>query len=152
MPYYEHEQQRSGQFLGEIVLPGVERSVSLARRCIAEILTAAGHVDTDDVRLVVSELTTNAVAHTASGHPGGVVTLNIATVDAATLCIEVIDEGATTVPEVREAEVGECGGRGLWLVEAFATRWGVRDGGSGQQVVWVEMSAKDGASMGTVSE
>ncbi|MFD1537914.1 ATP-binding protein [Nonomuraea guangzhouensis] len=139
----------SGLFLAEIVLPGVTRSVSVARRCVGEVLAVVGHEDVNDVQLVVSELVTNAVAHTASGEPGGFVTVEVTSLDAATAYIEVIDEGAAvTVPEIRNADAGECGGRGLWLVEAVAVGWGVRDGGYRRQVVWVEMSTKSGTSAG----
>jgi len=133
-------------FLAEIVLPGVGRSVWVARRCVGEVLIVAGHEDVDDVLLVVSELVTNALAHTASGEPGGFVTVEITSLDAVTAYIEVIDEGAATVPEVRNADAEECGGRGLWLVEAVAARWGVRDEGYRRRVVWVEMSTKNGTS------
>ncbi|MEU7852784.1 ATP-binding protein [Nonomuraea sp. NPDC049141] len=139
----------NGLFLAEIVLPGVKRSVSVARRCVGEVLRVAGHEDVDDVQLVVSELITNAVAHTASGEPGGFVTVEVTSLDAATAYIEVIDEGAAvTVPEVRNADVGECGGRGLWLVAAVAVGWGVRDEGYRRRVVWAEMSTKNGTSAG----
>ncbi|MEU4231392.1 ATP-binding protein [Nonomuraea sp. NPDC026600] len=137
----------STTFLAEIVLPGVGRSVSVARRCVGEVLTVAGHEDVNDVRLVVSELVTNAVAHTASGEPGGFVTVEISSLDAVTAYLEVIDDGsAGTVPEARNADVSECRGRGLWLVETYAAQWGVRDEGYRRRVVWVEMSTQNGMS------
>ncbi|MEU4232537.1 ATP-binding protein [Nonomuraea sp. NPDC026600] len=139
----------SGLFLGEIVLPGVKLAVPLARRCVADILTTAGHADVADVRLVASELVANAVTHTASGRPGGLVAMKIAAVDAETAYIEVIDEGAATVPRVRKAGTDDCGGRGLRIVEMSAVEWGVRDGGLGRRVVWVEMSTKAGEVMVT---
>ena len=107
----------------------------------------AGHEDVNDVQLVVSELVTNAVAHTASGEPGRFVTVEVSSLDAVTAYIEVVDDGATaTAPEVRKADADECGGRGLWLVEAVAARWGVRDEGYRRRVVWAEMSTKNGTS------
>ncbi|MEV1247040.1 ATP-binding protein [Nonomuraea sp. NPDC049750] len=136
----------SGLFLAEIVLPGVERSVAVARRCVREVLIVAGHEDLNDVLLVVSELVTNAVSHSASREPGGFVTVEISSVDAMTAYIEVIDEGSVTIPEVRNADAGECGGRGLRLVEALAAGWGVRDEAYRRRVVWVAMSTKDGTS------
>ncbi|MBT2230251.1 ATP-binding protein [Nonomuraea sp. NEAU-A123] len=95
---------------------------------------------------MVSELVTNAMAHTESGQPGGFVTVELTSLDAFTAYIEVIDDGAVTIPEVRNADAGECGGRGLWLVEAVAARWGVRDDGYRRRVVWAEMSTKNGTS------
>jgi anti-sigma regulatory factor (Ser/Thr protein kinase) len=142
----------SGLFLAEIVLPGVTRSVSAARRCVGEVLMVAGHEDVNDVRLVVSELATNAMAYTASGEPGGFVTVEVSSLDALTAYIEVIDEGsAVTVPEVRNSDAEECGGRGLWLVEAVAASWGVRDEGCRRRVVWAEMSTKNVTSSACAS-
>ncbi|WP_433512700.1 ATP-binding protein [Nonomuraea sp. CA-143628] len=113
---------------------------------MADILTTAGHADVADVRLVASELVTNAVAHTASGRPGGRVAVKVAAVGAEMAYIEVIDEGAATIPRARTAGADDCGGRGLRIVEMFAVGWGVRDGGPGQRVVWAEMSTKASAS------
>ncbi|MEV6157484.1 ATP-binding protein [Nonomuraea sp. NPDC052129] len=110
----------SGLFLAEIVLPGVARSVAVARRCVGEVLMVAGHADVNAVRLVVSELVTNAVSHSASAEAGGFVTVEVTSLDIATAYIEVIDDGtAMTFPEVRNADAGDCGGRGLWLVETY---------------------------------
>ena len=117
--------------------------MSVARRCVGEVLMVAGHEDVDDVQLVVSELLTNAVSHTASGEPGGFVTVEVSSLNAVTAYIEVIDDGsAVTVPEVRNADADECGGRGLWLVEAVAARWGVRDEGYRRRVVWAECATR----------
>ena len=92
---------------------------------------------------MVGELVTNAVAHTASGEPGGFVTVEVSSFDAVTAYIEVIDDGsAATVPEVRNADADECGGRGLWLVEAVAVSWGVRDEGYRRRVVWAECATR----------
>ncbi|MFI7153117.1 hypothetical protein ACIBO2_50085 [Nonomuraea sp. NPDC050022] len=78
----------SGLFLAEIVLPGVKRSVAVTRRCVGEVLMVTGHADVNDVRLVVSELVTNAVSHTASAEAGGFVTVEVTSLDAATAYID----------------------------------------------------------------
>ncbi len=38
--------------------------------------------------------------------------------------IEVIDEGADTVPRPRISEADDCTGRGLWLVSQLSAKWG----------------------------
>jgi anti-sigma regulatory factor (Ser/Thr protein kinase) len=127
------------RFLGEVVLPGVAHSVAVARHCVGEMLAAAGHRAVDDAQLIVSELVSNSLIHTASGLYGGVVTVELVTVDAEIVRVEVTDDGADTMPRTREAGVDDCHGRGLWLVEQIALTWGVRLLGAGQRAVWAEM-------------
>ncbi|WP_308168453.1 ATP-binding protein [Nonomuraea sp. NEAU-A123] len=127
------------RFWGEIVLPGVAHSVTVARHCVGAILMAAGHVDVDDVRLVASELVSNAVLHTASGLHGGVIAVEVASVGVAVARVEVTDDGADTVPQSRAADNDACTGRGLLLVEHYSTRWGVRLVGGGRRAVWAEV-------------
>ncbi|MFG1959615.1 ATP-binding protein [Nonomuraea sp. NPDC049028] len=129
----------SERFLGEVVLPGVAHSVAVARRCVGEMLAAAGLRVVEDVRLIVSELITNALIHTASGLHGGVVTVEVVAVDAEIVRVEVTDDGADTIPRSRASGDDDCHGRGLWLVEQIALKWGVRLLGAGQRAVWAEM-------------
>jgi anti-sigma regulatory factor (Ser/Thr protein kinase) len=90
----------------------------------------------DEVVLLVSEVTANAVLHTASGR-GGVFTVIIWRYDGR-VEVEVRDGGSVTVPAVRSgAQAGESG-YGLGLVDALATRWG-HEGGAGGRVVWFEL-------------
>ena len=126
------------RFLGEVVLPGVAQSVAVARRCVGEMLVAAGYRVVEDARLIVSELITNALVHTASGLHGGVVTVEVVAVDAEVVRVEVTDDEAVTVPRVRVSGDDECHGRGLWLVEQVSLKWGVRLLGAGQRAVWAE--------------
>jgi anti-sigma regulatory factor (Ser/Thr protein kinase) len=126
------------RFLGEVVLPGVTRSVAVARHCVGEMLAAAGHRDVEDARLIVSELVSNALIHTASRLLGGVVTVEVIAVDIEIVRVEVTDDGADTVPRVRVPGGDDCHGRGLWLVEQVSLKWGVRLLGAGQRAVWAE--------------
>ena len=127
------------RFLGEVVLPGVAHSVAVARHCVGAMLAAAGHRVVDDVRLIVSELVSNSLIHTASGLHGGVVTVEVVAIDAEIVRVEVTDDGADTVPRARESGDDDCHGRGLWLVEQIALKWGVRLLGAGQRAVWAEV-------------
>jgi serine/threonine-protein kinase RsbW len=91
----------------------------------------------DDVVLVATELVTNAIRH---GEPlsGGQVTVTWQVVDREVL-IRVTDGGAASRPRVRHPSPRETSGRGLALVEALATRWGVDDTPNGT-TVWAALT------------
>ncbi|WP_261809124.1 ATP-binding protein [Nonomuraea sp. C10] len=82
----------------DLTVPGSAAWVCLVRRWVADALTVAGHREVDGARLVASELVGNAVLHTGSGRPGGLVRVKVFEVTAVTARVEVIDEGAATVP------------------------------------------------------
>ncbi|MGW5865503.1 ATP-binding protein [Streptomyces sp. NPDC055239] len=90
--------------------------------------------------LVVSELVTNAIVHTASHR----IVCELCT-RPGTLRIAVRDDGyGSGVP--RPAQEGPDAddehGRGLLLVEAVSNAWGVRDEGPGAGLtVWAELRA-----------
>jgi anti-sigma regulatory factor (Ser/Thr protein kinase) len=128
------------RFVAEIVLPGVAVSVPLARRYVVDALLAAGHREVDGARLITSELVGNAVVHTRSGRPGGLVAVDVVTVGEAMARIEVTDEGAATVPWPRTAGEDDCYGRGLLLVEQTSLSWGVRPTAMGWNVLWAVVS------------
>ncbi|MCI4145841.1 MULTISPECIES: ATP-binding protein [unclassified Streptomyces] len=146
------------------------RGARLARRLCGERLDAWGILygsDAHDVlSLLVSELATNAVIH---GHVTGrdfrvhLLALS-APADAATLTIrvEVTDTRGDRLPEPSAtpaahaaqpaADSARTGGRGLFLVEALADRWGCvpRPDGPGK-TVWVEYTATTVTTPATVA-
>ncbi|WP_329090146.1 MULTISPECIES: ATP-binding protein [unclassified Streptosporangium] len=134
----------TAETLGTITLPGMERSVPVARHCVGAVLAAAGCASVDDVLLVVTELVGNAIKHTASGVPGGTLTLRVSDAGQKLIHIEVIDSGSETIPEPREPDPESFGGRGLWLVGRCSKQWGVRELGGGHRAVWALMPATDG--------
>lgn len=85
----------------------------------------------DDLELVVSELVTNAVR---AGSPSVTVAV---VVDGDRIMLRVSDE-AGGWPEPRDADVYDTGGRGLPLVSAISSSWGVRMSTDGK-VVWAEL-------------
>ncbi|MEV7964997.1 ATP-binding protein [Sphaerisporangium sp. NPDC088356] len=131
---------RTAGLLGTVQLPGRVISVSVARAFVRELLGAEGWRDADDAELLVSELVTNAVRHSASGSkPLGLVTLTV-TDNGDALHVDVIDEGAPHhVPRVQEPTIDGDSGRGLWLVEQIASAWGVREDQAGR-TVWFEIA------------
>jgi anti-sigma regulatory factor (Ser/Thr protein kinase) len=132
-------------FLAELVLPGVARSVPVARHSVERVLTAAGHQNVYGMLLVVSELVGNAVEHSYSRLPGGLITIDVREIDDDTARIDVIDDGAANVPRMRESSETSCRGRGLRIVEQTAVRWGVREDALGGNAVWAEVLTTEDA-------
>jgi anti-sigma regulatory factor (Ser/Thr protein kinase) len=87
----------------------------------------------EDLRLVTSELVTNAVRH---GAEAADVVLRV---DASTrpVVVEVEDQGSGFVPRYPPVPQ-ESSGWGLCLVDRLADRWGVSVGASGTRV-WAEL-------------
>jgi anti-sigma regulatory factor (Ser/Thr protein kinase) len=86
-----------------------------------------------ELRLVVSELVTNAVRH-GRGR-GGVVELTLSLADHC-LRVEVVDGGGGFIPPARVPDPEERGGWGLVVVDSLVDRWGVE--GAGGTRVWFE--------------
>ncbi len=105
-------------------------SVTAARRMVAGRL--AGLVDESVIEtaaLLTCELAQNAVRHAGSAFTVAVST------DAGSVRIEVADSG----PAFPRLDSGRArGGKGLVLVDALSTRWGVREVDAGK-VVWFEL-------------
>jgi len=94
------------------------------------------------LRLVVSELVTNAVRHGE-----GAIELRLWR-DGTTVRGEVVDEGGGFEHEVRTEGWDDVGGRGLGIVERMTRRWGIREGTTH---VWFELELS-GPRLGTESK
>jgi len=121
------------------------RAASMARRLIADLLTAWGHQQQTEVaRLLVSEVVTNAAQHTPTGRPLDI----LVTAEADRLRVTVGDDSPLW-PVLRPTRPDDESGRGMHLVEALASQWGVL--GAGQphadgKKVWFELAGRsDGA-------
>jgi len=88
-----------------------------------------------DVRLLVSELVTNAVRH-ARIAPGDVIRL-IVDIGGRALRVEVHDPGGGFVPQQPEPDPARPSGWGLYLVDELADRWGVDS--DEVTLVWFEL-------------
>jgi anti-sigma regulatory factor (Ser/Thr protein kinase) len=107
--------------------------VSRARRLVASRLTRWGLADNDSVIvLLVSELVTNALRHGSA--PLGLVARNRG--DA--IRVEVYDAAPGLTPKVHHGGPDITGGRGLWLVDVLASRWGW-SGSAREKCVWFEV-------------
>ncbi len=117
--------------------------VRAARRW-ARTVTGLPREDADVLELLLSELVTNALEHSASGQ-GGHVTVTLACLDSNAIRLAVMDAGPrrgapTTVPHVNEADPGLEYGRGLALVERLSRRWGFLGVPGAPLTVWAVIS------------
>lgn len=112
-------------------LPDDPRSAGRARRLVAGRLTEWGEdALIPSAELLVSEVVTNSVRYAE-----GTIGLRLIRADS-TIC-EVTDS-VSAAPHLRLADDTDEGGRGLYLVSRFASRWGTRYSARGK-TVWFEL-------------
>jgi anti-sigma regulatory factor (Ser/Thr protein kinase) len=104
-----------------------------ARGAIAKLRADLDPPLMETLRLLVTELVTNSVRHTAADS----VTLKIAIGKSAVLT-EVADTGPGFDPQLVEQSADEDTGWGLFLVQRLAHRWGVKHDGPSKRV-WFEL-------------
>ncbi len=104
-----------------------------ARRAIGKLRADLDPPLMETLRLLVSELVTNSVRHTAADS----VTLRVAVGKAAVLA-EVADTGPGFDPECVGQPGDHNGGWGLFMVERLANSWGVKHDGPSKRV-WFEL-------------
>ena len=115
------------------VLPPRAASATRARELVTAQCASWGLSSLcDDVALVVTELVANAIRHAGTD-----IEICIAPIEAG-VRLEVRD-GSTRPLRPRAALSSDEGGRGLLLVDALATRYGV-EGEPGGKRVWVELT------------
>ncbi len=105
------------------------RAVSAARRAAAGVLAGWGvSPETSwDLLLAASELVTNAIRH-----GGAPIELRLRA--AADGIVLEVHDGSSVLPQRRDPEPDASNGRGLYLVEAVSTSWGVRPTGNGKSI------------------
>ncbi|PRY10082.1 ATP-binding SpoIIE family protein phosphatase [Kineococcus rhizosphaerae] len=115
------------------LLPPTATAAARARHLVQESCRLAGIPDetADTATLLVSEAVTNAVVHGR-----GPVRL-VLDVDADRVHLEVSD-AAPAAPVRREIDLEAVGGRGLQLIDALASAWGVRADPPGK-TVWLDV-------------
>lgn len=133
--------------------PGLPQQVSAARRFVASLLD--GSPRRDDAVIVISELFTNALQHTDSGQPGGLVVVQVSRWRQG-VRIAVTDQGSVHRPVIRgtgptspdgvahvnanrvftdSADIipADCG-RGLYMVSCLADHLDWHDDARGRTV------------------
>jgi anti-sigma regulatory factor (Ser/Thr protein kinase) len=106
-----------------------------ARRRVIDALHRAGH-DTgflDDVRIVITELAANAVVHARSP-------FSVSLRSTGSIVRLAVRDGSHAAPVVRPEYGTTPSGRGMRIVTALASRWGV-DPAPGGKVVWAEFGS-----------
>jgi hypothetical protein len=105
--------------------PGCPESVRLARRMVARVL--GGWPAADAAVLAVSELATNSVRWSRSGHADGTYLVQVAVTPVTSAVVFVADRGIGRTFETD----GLDGGRGLQIVASIAQAWGIARPGCG---------------------
>ncbi|MGK5630144.1 ATP-binding protein [Streptomyces sp. URMC 123] len=154
-PLYEAPPAQQTRVVGRrgfaMNFPSVPRAARLARRLCGQRLVEWGFPsDTETwhtVTLLAGELVANAVRHGA--HGGKAEFRLVLTADPAgpTLRVEVSDTcpaPPVPVPAARLAPDAESG-RGLLLVEALATRWGIDLRSADGKTIWAEYAVRQGS-------
>ena len=107
--------------------------VRASRRFVMEALEGLQDAELiDDTALVVSELATNAIVHARSsftvtiGSSGGAIRIEVG-------------DACMTPPSVRPHSPDSLGGRGLPLIDAVASTWGVLRTKNGK-IVWAQLA------------
>ncbi|QNP70551.1 ATP-binding protein [Streptomyces roseirectus] len=89
-----------------------------------------------DVRLCATELITNVIDHVGEGTP---VTVRVRSTAHGHTRVEVTDPDPRALPTLLHATLTAESGRGLALLNALATRWGVEQGVN-SKTVWCEVA------------
>ena len=119
--------------LGSLTVAGRPGKVAQTRTFVASLTGLAAETAT----LLTSELVTNAVLHSRSGRDGGTVTVTVVGLPDGVL-VEVADDGSPdSSPEIRMDRYAP-GGRGLFLVDQLAVRWGYLQDRAGT-TVWFQL-------------
>lgn len=119
-------------------LPAVDAAAAEARRRVRQqaVHWRLSREACDNAQLVVSELVTNALRHTASH----MIDCELR-VRETLLRVAVSSDGVGPSQTPTRAGEEEENGRGLYLVCALAEHWGVRPQDSGRgHVVWAELA------------
>jgi anti-sigma regulatory factor (Ser/Thr protein kinase) len=112
--------------------PGTPEGARAARHFVRDALAASDHQLRDTILLLTSEVATNAVRHAGAKFHVGIESL-----ETDGVRVEVTDDNSLA-PQPQMAPVDATTGRGLDIVDALASAWGVDDRGNGK-VVWFEV-------------
>jgi anti-sigma regulatory factor (Ser/Thr protein kinase) len=130
------------RLLGTADFAGLPEEVAHARVLVRKLL-GEEHPVVDDVELLSDEVIANAVLHTRSGRRDrlgralGKVTLTLFTAKHV-VRVEVVDEGSEESRPERVPDVFSEHGRGLWIVDSLAARYGF-DQQSSSTTFWFEV-------------
>ena len=118
-----------------IDLPSDPDSIPAARRALAELEPTLAPVTFLNLRLLVSELVTNAIRHVPADR-AGTVHLEVLRTDAYVRVV-VEDQGAGFTPRPAPDAEDRASGWGLNILAKVASRWGVENDDGAR--VWFEI-------------
>jgi anti-sigma regulatory factor (Ser/Thr protein kinase) len=113
--------------------------VAAARRFVLGGLSR-GSEAWETAQLLVSETVTSALDQSDPDTGSGTLEVGYAVVDRQ-LRVEVSDDGGPARLRRRIGAARSAGGRGLELVRALASRWGVRESSTGR-TIWFEVDLR----------
>jgi anti-sigma regulatory factor (Ser/Thr protein kinase) len=117
-----------------VSLPAEPLSVRRARRFVSEQVIAMGFGELRaSAELLTSEIVTNALVHARTDIIVGVLDTG------CRLRVEVADGLSVSLPPPADPDPEATRGRGLWLIDAIATDWGVEAVEAGK-LVWFELT------------
>jgi anti-sigma regulatory factor (Ser/Thr protein kinase) len=121
----------------EMTLAAVPSAPGAARQAVRTWFESrhCGDDAMDTAALLVTELVSNAVVH-ATG-PSLWLTVDETMTDALHVAVR---DGSHLIPQcsTQAPDVDQAGGRGLFMVDAFSTRWGWEPLSTGKRV-WFEL-------------
>lgn len=129
-----------GAVQASIVLPGQRQSVAVGRHWVVSSAVENGVTGMANqvVELLASELLANAVLH---GPAGAAIGLQVRHTEVAVRVS--VSDGGDNRPVVLHHEPTAPNGRGMAIVEAMSTRWGVEEHHDGGKTVWFELDLED---------
>lgn len=133
------------RILARRTFAGLPDQVAVARRWLAQMVD--GFAAVDEVLLACSELSSNAIMHSSSGHPGGLFTVRLA-IRPDIVRLEVLDQGGpwsggrgTLANGAEHAEDASQCGRGLTIVASITDAWGITGDDEGR-TAWCEIRSE----------
>lgn len=128
----------------DVELPNSPEAAAQARNALRRLADRLPERRLRDLRLLVSELVTNAFRHAGLG-PDDRIRLRVK-LSAASIRVEVHDSGRGFKPRRVDPDPARTSGWGLYLVEELSDRWGV-DGARAGTCIWFELDG-DGSRAG----
>ena len=122
--------------VAELILEAEPEAVPRARRLVRSALSGLPPEVAADAELVVSELVTNAALH-------GEAPITVRVLLDRWVRVEV-EDARRTAPIMPRSNTEAMTGRGLAMVAALSSGWGMELAASGGKVVWAELG-RDGA-------
>ena len=123
----------------ELILPAALTTPAEARAVVEAIGSDLPEPVLIDVKLLMTELVANALKHASRGIQAVIIRIT----RNHFVRVEVLDPGPMFNPDPRPPGTGTGSGRGLFLVDAVASAWGVEPDEAGKKV-WFELRVAAG--------